>query len=124
MKKNDWILMSIVVFIGLISFGIVKWVQQESTKEPMAQITVDGKIVGTYPLSENKIIDIPSKEKWTNRLKIEDGVIFMLEANCPDKICVHHKSISQNGETIVCLPNKVVVVIKNGIEREVDGGTQ
>jgi len=124
MKKNDWILMSIVVFIGLISFGIVKWVQQESTKEPVAQITVDGKIVGTYPLSEDQIIDIPSKEKWTNRLKIENGAIFMLEANCPDKICVHHKSISQNGETIVCLPNKVVVVIKNGIEREVDGGTQ
>ena len=48
----------------------------------------------------------------------------MLEANCPDEICVHHKPISKNGETIVCLPNKVVVVIKNGIEREVDGGTQ
>lgn len=123
MKKNDWILMSIVVLIGLLSFGIVKWIQQESTKEPMAQITVNGKIVGTYPLSENQIIDIPSKGKWTNRFKIEDGAIYMLEANCPDKICVHHKPISQNGETIVCLPNKVVVVIKNGVEREVDGGT-
>ncbi len=124
MKKNDLILMSIVVLIGLFSFGIVKWIQLQSTKEPIAQITMDGKIIGTYSLSENQIIYIPSKEKWTNQFEIKDGVIYMLEANCPDEICVHHKPISKNGETIVCLPNKVVVVIKNGIEREVDGGTQ
>lgn len=123
MKKNDWVLIFLVLFVGLFSYGIVKIVQIQSTKEPQAVITQEGKLVATYPLWENQLIYIPTKENWTNCLKIENGVIYMLEANCPDKICVNHKPISKNGESIVCLPNKVVVIIENGIEQEVDGGT-
>ena len=123
MKKNDWVLIFLVIFLGLFSYGIVSIIQIQSTKEPQAVITQDGKLQGTYPLSENQTIYIPSKENPINSFRIENGTIYMLQANCPDKICVHHKPISKNGETIVCLPNKVIVVIKNGAEREVDGGT-
>ncbi|MFR5116202.1 MAG: NusG domain II-containing protein [Eubacterium sp.] len=31
----------------------------------------------------------------------------MISADCPDKLCVNQHAISSNGETIVCLPNKV-----------------
>ena len=35
-----------------------------------------------------------------------------------DKICVNHAAISKKGETIVCLPHKVVVEVvdKNGTQ--------
>ena len=38
--------------------------------------------------------------------------------NCPDKICVNHAAISKKGETIVCLPHKVVVEVvdENGTQ--------
>ena len=38
----------------------------------------------------------------------------MISADCPDKLCVHQHAISANGETIVCLPNKVVAEVKDG----------
>ena len=44
----------------------------------------------------------------------------MVEADCPDKLCVHQKAISKNNETIICLPNKVVVQVTSGEESEFD----
>ena len=35
----------------------------------------------------------------------------MTDADCPDKICVNHATISDVGESIVCLPHRVVVEI-------------
>ena len=51
---------------------------------------------------------------------IENGKVKMKEADCPDQICVHHRAISKNRETIVCLPNKVVVEIVSSEESELD----
>lgn len=42
---------------------------------------------------------------------IEDGKVYMQEADCPNQICVHHTPISHRGETIVCLPNRIVIEI-------------
>lgn len=72
-----------------------------------AVVTQDGKEYGRYSLEEKQEILIND----TNLLKIENGVADMIEANCPDKLCVHQKAIQKKGETIVCLPNKVVVEI-------------
>ena len=44
----------------------------------------------------------------------------MEDADCPDKICVNHRSISRDGEGIICLPNQTVVTIRGGEEPEVD----
>ena len=35
----------------------------------------------------------------------------MTDADCPDKLCVKTGRISKTGETIVCLPHRVVVEI-------------
>ncbi len=48
---------------------------------------------------------------WYNVLLIKDGQASMTEADCPDLICVHHKPVSREGETIVCLPHKLVVEV-------------
>ena len=33
----------------------------------------------------------------------------MTEANCPKQICVNIDAITENGGTIICLPNKIVI---------------
>ena len=57
---------------------------------------------------------------------IKDGKVTMKEADCKDKICADHKAIEKSGETIVCLPHKVVIEIRSedGKEQELDGVTQ
>ena len=55
---------------------------------------------------------------------IENGKADMISADCPDKLCVNQHAISSNGETIVCLPNKVVVEVEDGEEAQFDTQTK
>ena len=55
-----------------------------------------------------------------NYLVIKDGYADITEANCPDKLCAKQKKISLDRETIVCLPNKVVVEIISNSSSDVD----
>ncbi|MBR3995200.1 MAG: NusG domain II-containing protein [Clostridia bacterium] len=77
------------------------------------KVTVDGELIGIYYLSENITCDIQSGKNGDelNRLVIKDGKAYMESASCPDGICVAHHPVFRSGESIVCLPNKVVVTV-------------
>ena len=77
----------------------------------LAQVSVDGKVQGTYSLDKDRTIEIKSSE-GKNILIIKEGKVEMKEADCPDKYCVKQGKIKNVGETIVCLPHKVVVEIE------------
>ena len=55
-----------------------------------------------------------------NTVLIKDGTVSMKYANCKDKICVNHNKISKNNESIICLPNKVVVTVVSDKNNDVD----
>jgi len=70
-------------------------------------ISVDGKIYGVYALDKDMEIKIGD----SNICVIKDGKVSMTHADCPDQSCIHSMAISRAGESIVCLPNKVVLKI-------------
>lgn len=80
-------------------------------------VTVDGKLYGTYSLSQTLTEEITSGEN-RNLLVIRDGKAFVETATCPDGICVAHRLIFRNGESIVCLPNRVVVTVVSETDTE------
>ena len=85
----------------------------------------EGEVYGTYSLSQPQTVKIKnSKGKTTNVLVIRDGKADMKEADCPDKLCVHQKAISAENESIVCLPNRVVVTVTNSKKEGMDGFAQ
>ena len=102
MKKNDWILAGAVIAVALIAFVGYTFFQKDGNK---VQIMTDGKEFGVYSLSKDQVIDI----NGTNTLEIKDGKAHMISATCPDHLCMKQKAIDENGGTIVCLPNKVVI---------------
>ena len=69
-------------------------------------VKVEGEIEGVYDLSEDQEIEING---GTNILQIKGGKADMIEADCPDQLCVHQKAISRNHESIICLPNRLVI---------------
>lgn len=83
-------------------------------------IKVNGKIEGVYPLSEDKEIKING---GTNILVIKNQQADIVEADCPDKLCVNQKPISKNKESLICLPNKVVVEVDSSENSEFDAVT-
>ncbi len=123
MKKNDLILIGALLFLALAALGGLSWYSVMGTKEAEAVVKVDGKVQGRYPLDKDATVEIRLEDGRYNRLEIQGGKADMTEASCPDKLCVEHRPVSKRGESLVCLPNKVVVEIENGQEAEVDGTT-
>ena len=68
-------------------------------------ITVDGELYGTYSLRKNQVISIGD----TNVCEIKNGEVKMIEADCPDHLCIKQPAVGSAGGFIVCLPNKVVI---------------
>ena len=114
MKKNDWILVGIVLVIALACYLINSFVIHSSGAS--VTVTVNGEVYGTYALSEEQEIDI----NGTNHLSIRNGKADMTDADCPDKLCVHQRAISRDRETIVCLPNRIVVEVTGAKEPSFD----
>lgn len=79
----------------------------------VVEVTVDGEVYGVYSLSENTTCEIRTgkNDENINRFVIADGKVYMQDASCPDGICVAHRPIFRDGESIVCLPNRVVVTV-------------
>lgn len=80
------------------------------------RVMVEGKEIGVYSLSRDGEFSLNG---GTNTLIIKDGKAYMVDADCPDKLCVRQGKIHRNGETITCLPNKLTVTVIDE-EGEVD----
>ena len=83
-----------------------------------AVVTVDGRLYGTYSLSQNQTIEI-KQNNHINKITIKDGAVQMSYSDCHNQVCVNDGKVSQTNESIVCLPNKVMVEIVGG-EVELD----
>jgi len=55
----------------------------------------------------------------SNIVCIDKDGVYMKEAHCPDKLCVNQGKIQKNAQSIVCLPNKIIVEIE-GKKTDVD----
>lgn len=108
--KNDLILL--VVLLAVAALGFYFFYFRSRPQGGQVQITIDGTVYGTYSLGKEQEIQIPDASgATTNVLLIKDGKAKMIEANCPDKLCEYQNAISKSGESIICLPNKVVVTV-------------
>ena len=120
LKKNDIILIVILLVIGFGSYFAMSLFQGANTKNGVAVVTIDGEVYGRFPLVVNTTERIELPDGSYNILVISNGKAEVTEASCPDGICSSHRPISMKGQTIVCLPNKVVVEIENGEESDID----
>ena len=114
--KRDLILIGILLLTALILFLLFKD-KQRNEPDAVAVVTVDGTEIARYPLSQDGTFVL---NEGSNTLVIENGEAWVSEANCPDKLCMGFGKISKNGEIIVCLPNRLIVMIEGGEASEID----
>lgn len=115
-KKADIILAIILILLGCF---ISYWAAFGSSAGDYVYITVDGKEFGTYSLSENREVVI-NQNNHTNKIIIKDGTVSMFFSDCANQVCVDTGSISKTTQSIVCLPNKVMVQIIGKGESQYD----
>ena len=108
--RNDIILIVCLLLIAAIGMFYLFVLRERGNT---VKVTVDGKHYGTYSLTKDITKDICTgkNNELLNRLVIRDGKAYIETATCPDGICVAHTPIFRNGESIVCLPQRVVITI-------------
>lgn len=108
--RNDIILVAVLLVLVIIG-GIYLFVFRSSGN--FVRVTVDGKLYNEYLLSQNIVEDIytGNNGEHLNRLVIKDGKVFVETANCPDGICSKHRAVFRDGESIICLPHRVVITV-------------
>ena len=116
LEKRDKLLIVIVVCVALCAFLAHQIIGGDGAGK--VTVKVNGELKGTYSLAEDQTIEING---GTNILQIKNGKADMTEADCPDQLCVHQKAISRTGESIICLPNQVVVSVQGSKEGKLDG---
>ncbi len=77
----------------------------------IVEVSVDGVVVEELDLSKDTEIVVKGYHGGTNTLVIEDGQVYITDATCPDKVCIHQGKINRSGEMIVCLPNLMIAKI-------------
>ena len=106
--RNDIIFIS-VLLVTVAMLGIFFFLFRG--EGDTVTVEVDGKHFGTYTLSEERTVEIRTGKNGEelNLLVIKNGMAYVETATCPDGICAGHKPISREGESIVCLPHRVVI---------------
>lgn len=104
MHKSDLILIGAFIITGVL-LACLFLLQKPGN---FAVVYVDGQRVEEYSLAE----DVDIMVNGTNHFIIENKEAYLEDATCPDKLCVHMGHISKAGEMIICLPNRVMIVIE------------
>lgn len=117
--KKDIILITCIVVIAVIFFLVINFTKQNGK---YVVVIYNQTEVARYNLDDDIEITLSYIEGSYNMLVIKDGYAFIKEASCPDKLCTKYGKISKTGESITCLPNKLVVKII-GEDNEVDVNT-
>lgn len=132
-KKNrslsEKILWISIVLIGCVLIFLSIFTTHEGSK---VVVRVSGQNIASFPIEVDRIYTIEGKSGHTNKLIIKNGSVWIETASCPDELCVKQGKIRNAGQSIVCLPNRVVVEIEknehddseHNAENEVDAVVQ
>lgn len=103
--RTDVVVIVSLLLLSAIVLLVVFLTRQEGAR---VTVTVDGVTVGEYPLGVDGVYEL---RNGANVLTVEDGRAYMSYSSCPDHLCENTGRIKYVGETIVCLPNKVTVMV-------------
>jgi len=112
MKKADIILTVSLLLAALLLGGFLLFGREQGQT---VEVHIDGKLYTTVMLSQPQTITIDEKSAHCV-IEIEDGSVRMISSDCPDQLCVHQGAIHKAGESIICLPQRIVIEIKGKVQ--------
>lgn len=107
--KGDLILIVVIVLIGL---GVLVYNQiavPKSSPGRTVVVEIDGEAISEFDLSADLAPHRIETKYGYNVLEIDGGQVRVVDADCPDRLCVHTGWRQHAGQVIVCLPHYFVV---------------
>ncbi len=105
-KKGD-----IILFLFVVALCLLCFLPKGESEKLKAEIYLDGEIIHSAVLSE-----IEKEQTVTvggcEILLQNDGVTFR-QSECVDKLCQKRGKLTKNGDSMACVPQRVVVVLSS-----------
>ncbi len=117
------ILLAALALYGAMNVARSQFAQGEYM---IARISVDGTVVEEIDLqavTETYTQEIRTEHGY-NLLEISPGAIAVIQADCPDQVCVHQGRLETTGAPIACVPHGLSIVLISNKEGGLDGTTQ
>lgn len=111
-RKKDFFIILAFLLTGIIVISVTFAVKKMNPGKT-AVISVDSKIIEKIDLENHDNGNLSIESIKGIVFEVNNGKIRIKESDCPDKICVKTGYISSKGETIVCLPKKLIVEIED-----------
>lgn len=121
-KNKICIIIIIIVVFACISAIIL--INLHPPGGTVAEIIQDGQCIQTIDLNQVEApyeFTVTGDHNCFNTIRVEPGNISIVDASCPDKICVKTGSISNSLKPITCLPNHLIIRIQNSSTGNLDG---
>lgn len=113
--KGDIILVMSLIIVCVMLFAL----SLGKTESLKAEIYVGGEKVHSIALNEVEE-SYTLNENYCQLLIEKDGVSFVF-SDCGDQFCVRRGKLKNQGDTMACVPEKVVVILKSDGKEKIDG---
>ncbi|MEW6041938.1 MAG: NusG domain II-containing protein, partial [Elusimicrobiota bacterium] len=100
----DYLLAILILFFSAASLFPFK--KNNRSFRNFALIYKDDSLIEKLDLSTEKKLDIHGA-----KILIRNGGIEITSSDCPQKICAHTGRITRPGQTIICVPKKMIIEI-------------
>lgn len=127
MKKGDRVMALLCAALFLVSAIFYAYRRAAAVPErKTAVVSVNGKVVDMLRVSadDEAYERVYRVAGGSNVVRVEDGSVSVISADCPDHNCVRMGRLSRPGDTSVCLPHRFLIRLAGEGEADMlDGGT-
>lgn len=111
-KLFDIIILGILL---ILSVSLIIFIPQK--KGAYVEVYVDNKLKLTHFLDSDYEVKISTNNgEHYNIIKIENGYVYVSEADCNDKICINTGKTNTNNKSIICLPHNLKIIVKGSAD--------
>ena len=110
------VLLTLALAIGS---AFIVWGGQEDTGELTVVVSVDGVEVERCPLTEFPDAEVAySGNGYTLKVVLAEDLypdelgVTVTQSDCPTQDCVHTGIITRSGQSIVCLPARIIIALE------------
>lgn len=112
--KTAWSYLDVLIAVGIVGFGLYWLLMQADAGGAIKKAVIykDDAVIETIPLTEgeDRRIDL-APHGIAMVVEIRDQKIRVVSSSCKQQICVRKGWITHAHDPIICIPNKVTIVV-------------
>ena len=121
-KRKNVLLLGSVMILLCIAFLIRACILPQ--RAARIEIVQNGTVSAVFSMDETETFKVEGADGNYNIVHIEQGTVWVSDADCGNHDCIRQGKISKVGQSIICLPHQMIIRIVGEGETEYDAVSQ